>query len=179
MDTLKSCSQCHEDKTLADFYRNKSTKDGVQSYCKKCAYNVNKRYVTKMRSRANPEQQYSFKDERNKREFKDIVKGNTIRLYVDPLDLVKEWTEVEVSAEDASNPKLRRIVQTKKIKLVLPSHISIDAISAPVVEKSKYVNGEGKVTKREQYQVVQLKISLKENTMLPLDLDALQQELGC
>ena len=166
MDTLKSCSQCHEDKTLADFYRNKSTKDGVQSYCKKCAYNVNKRYVTKMRSRANPEQQYSFKDERNKREFKDIVKGNTIRLYVDPLDLVKEWTEVEV-AEDASNSKLRRIIQTKKIKLVLPSHISIDAISAPVVEKSKYVNSDGKVVKREQYQVVQLKISLNEPKSSP------------
>lgn len=158
MDTLKSCSQCHEDKTLADFYRNKSTKDGVQSYCKKCAYNVNKRYVTKMRSRANPEQQYSFKDERNKREFKDIVKGNTIRLYVDPLDLVKEWTEVDG-------------VQCKKIKLVLPSHISIDAISAPVVEKSKYMNGDGKVIKREQYQVVQLKISLNEPKSSPDTLD--------
>jgi len=30
------CTVCHQDKPRADFYRNRSRKDGLQSSCKRC-----------------------------------------------------------------------------------------------------------------------------------------------
>ena len=33
----KYCSKCKTDKSIADFYRNKSRYDGVDSYCKSCS----------------------------------------------------------------------------------------------------------------------------------------------
>ena len=35
---MKTCPICHEIKELSDFPKNKQTKDGTNTYCKKCMY---------------------------------------------------------------------------------------------------------------------------------------------
>lgn len=35
---MKYCSKCKKTKPLAEYWRNRSTKDGLQSYCKPCWY---------------------------------------------------------------------------------------------------------------------------------------------
>lgn len=33
----KKCAKCGQEKPLTEFYRNKKSSDGLQSYCKNCA----------------------------------------------------------------------------------------------------------------------------------------------
>jgi len=40
----KRCSQCKEFKLLSEFYKNSTTKDGLQNYCNKCHYESNGKY---------------------------------------------------------------------------------------------------------------------------------------
>jgi hypothetical protein len=40
----KRCSRCKETKPLSDFYKNKSKFDGLQSYCKWCINDANRRF---------------------------------------------------------------------------------------------------------------------------------------
>ena len=41
----KICSVCHRELSITEFYRKRSTKDGLQYHCKECTknYDVNKR----------------------------------------------------------------------------------------------------------------------------------------
>jgi hypothetical protein len=37
MNETKRCSKCHKELPLSEFWKNKSSRDGLQAYCKKCA----------------------------------------------------------------------------------------------------------------------------------------------
>ncbi len=39
---LKICQKCHKEKSLSDFYRNKTKKDAHNGICKVCQEEVNK-----------------------------------------------------------------------------------------------------------------------------------------
>lgn len=41
---MKICKKCNESKSSINFYKNSSTKDGLQSYCKSCDNLANKQY---------------------------------------------------------------------------------------------------------------------------------------
>lgn len=38
----KKCSRCGVEKPLSEFHKNRSSKDGLQNYCKQCSYESNK-----------------------------------------------------------------------------------------------------------------------------------------
>lgn len=42
---MKSCSRCKEVKSLSDFTKNKSSKDGLSNWCKSCKKLSDKRYI--------------------------------------------------------------------------------------------------------------------------------------
>ena len=44
MDTVKSCPKCDKDKPFDEFYRNKSTKDGLSYWCKSCQREADQEY---------------------------------------------------------------------------------------------------------------------------------------
>lgn len=44
MDT-KICPKCSIEKPVSEFYKNKSCKDGLGTYCKKCANEAQKKYI--------------------------------------------------------------------------------------------------------------------------------------
>jgi 5-methylcytosine-specific restriction endonuclease McrA len=48
---MKICSKCRINKNFTDFYRNKSSKDGYQNYCKTCNDLVNKKYCDSNREK--------------------------------------------------------------------------------------------------------------------------------
>lgn len=50
---MKLCTRCKTTKTLAEFSRNISTKDGLQAYCKPCMYEINKDYRLNNRDKLN------------------------------------------------------------------------------------------------------------------------------
>jgi len=41
---MKTCSKCKETKPLSEFYKNRSTKDGLQAYCKICQSKYQAKY---------------------------------------------------------------------------------------------------------------------------------------
>lgn len=51
--TQKTCSRCKEEKTLDLFYKNKSRKDGVSTYCKFCMNEAKKKTPSYERSKKN------------------------------------------------------------------------------------------------------------------------------
>lgn len=40
----KTCVRCKKDLPTTDFYKQAKTKDGLSCYCKKCSYEINKKY---------------------------------------------------------------------------------------------------------------------------------------
>jgi hypothetical protein len=40
----KRCCKCHKNKLIGEFYKDKKSKDGLQTYCKICSYLVNKKW---------------------------------------------------------------------------------------------------------------------------------------
>ena len=44
MEPTKFCVKCGREKKLTSFYKNKSSKDGVQTYCKICQTEIGKKY---------------------------------------------------------------------------------------------------------------------------------------
>jgi hypothetical protein len=57
MSIKKSCVRCKEEKEIAEFYKNKNTKDGFQSYCKKCEYIINKENKKKYQQKSEVKKQ--------------------------------------------------------------------------------------------------------------------------
>ena len=43
-NSTKVCSKCGEEKSISEFHKDKSTKDGLKSYCKSCAKEYKKAY---------------------------------------------------------------------------------------------------------------------------------------
>ena len=71
----KTCIKCKEKKSIKEFGRNKSSKDGLNYYCKQCANKYSKEYriknLNKLRRRARI---YSRRNNREIREWLDTVK---------------------------------------------------------------------------------------------------------
>jgi hypothetical protein len=44
VEIVKNCNKCKESKDLSEFHKQKSTKDGLRSQCKKCRKGINKKY---------------------------------------------------------------------------------------------------------------------------------------
>ena len=44
MTELKRCSRCEKEQSIANFYKNKASKDGLHPICKKCKAIYNKQY---------------------------------------------------------------------------------------------------------------------------------------
>ena len=49
---MKTCTKCHQEKELTEFYKNRSTKDGLHSYCKTCFKASTKAYHQSERGKA-------------------------------------------------------------------------------------------------------------------------------
>jgi len=46
---MKQCSKCGEEKPLTEYYKQKSNKDGLYTYCKSCKYNQQRQWFNKNR----------------------------------------------------------------------------------------------------------------------------------
>lgn len=67
---MKKCSKCKEEKSLSEFGKNKRKSDGLQTYCKTCKKEVDKKYYAK-----NSETQKSqIKKARRNRKYETTLK---------------------------------------------------------------------------------------------------------
>lgn len=74
----KKCVSCKETKNIEFFSKNKSSRDGYKSYCKKCASEQNKRYRQRHREKINERNKrwyYESKKVKEQRTQKEISKG--------------------------------------------------------------------------------------------------------
>jgi DNA replicative helicase MCM subunit Mcm2 (Cdc46/Mcm family) len=44
METMKTCTKCSISKPIGEYNKHKQTKDGLNSWCRKCTYTQNKEY---------------------------------------------------------------------------------------------------------------------------------------
>ena len=90
---LRICSQCHEEKTLDNFYKQEKYKDGYTPRCKKCIAKYNKWWA-----KNNPEKikQYSI-DYRKKKVAEDCSK---FRFYQLKGEAKKRGLSCDISEED-------------------------------------------------------------------------------
>ncbi|MDA2623253.1 HNH endonuclease [Bacillus cereus] len=75
---IKKCVTCKEDKSLSEYSKNKSTKDGLKTYCKKCASEAGKRYREKHREKvlqAKKDWYETTKKNKEARTSKALVEG--------------------------------------------------------------------------------------------------------
>ena len=64
----KVCSKCKEEKPLSSFCSNRTNRDGLHYQCKKCHYEINRRWNNKnkhKKARRNIEYRYNIKYEDN------------------------------------------------------------------------------------------------------------------
>lgn len=62
---MKTCTRCKTKKSLADFYKQTSSKDGKMSRCKKCCAEYNKEWAAKNPERAKERWRIAEKKSRN------------------------------------------------------------------------------------------------------------------
>ena len=112
-EPLKKCSNCGELKPFSEFGKNKNTKDGLQTWCKKCAkeyYENNKEKMKEYREN-NKEKIKEYKKEYNKNNYVRIWCTDTIRLHrkrgyivnitIDELyDIVKDKPSCEICGKE-------------------------------------------------------------------------------
>lgn len=99
MINIKQCSRCKEEKATNEFYKGKSSKDGLRSYCKKCTkqyYQNNKEKIKeKMR-----EYRQSKKGKETRRIYFQSEKGREIKKRSDKkYHQTKKWKEVKRKAD--------------------------------------------------------------------------------
>ena len=66
---FKMCSKCNEEKDIAEFYKNRKSRDGLYCYCKTCAKKKNKNYYN------NNKNQIIERTSKYYEENKDDLKG--------------------------------------------------------------------------------------------------------
>lgn len=60
---MKTCNGCHVEKPLADFYKARHTRDGLEHRCKKCNHAANRRSRKKHYDSAKASEQYQRRKE--------------------------------------------------------------------------------------------------------------------
>lgn len=81
---MKKCISCKKEKDLSNFSKSKNNKDGLKTYCKKCASEQNKKYREKNRSNINKKKRQEYhiskinKEERTEQEIKNGGKVCTV-----------------------------------------------------------------------------------------------------
>lgn len=78
MEDVKRCPKCGETKSIDEFYKNKSRKDGHSAWCKVCDNANNKRYVQNNREHMREYERYDYykNHEDHKRRRREYVKNN-------------------------------------------------------------------------------------------------------
>jgi len=81
--TNKTCFKCGENKSLDEFSRNKSKKDGMQTYCKKCNAQYNKKYRKGHKKRVNASgREYYERVGRQKAGHQSMYENKNSSLYL-------------------------------------------------------------------------------------------------
>ena len=89
MDKTKKCNKCKCVKNLDNFYRNKSRKDGHDTWCKECSNEYSKKYYNKN----------SDKIKRRIKQWNEKIKTNSIYSYIKRY-LTKRKAVINASVED-------------------------------------------------------------------------------
>jgi len=78
-EPLKKCSNCGELKPFSEFYKDKCSKDGLQSYCKKCM----KEYYENNKEKINKQQKEYYENNKEKinKQQKEYNKNNYVRRW--------------------------------------------------------------------------------------------------
>lgn len=87
---LKKCSKCKVEKPCSEFYKNKSTTDGLNYQCKECKLEYNKKNIDKIRERAKAAW---IKNQLNNLNDKDMIILKTAS-GIDTKELVKVKREI-------------------------------------------------------------------------------------
>jgi hypothetical protein len=107
LSDMKRCSKCKKVKALEEFYKNSSSKDGRQTYCKQCQTEKYKSKEYRVWKR-----QYDMKeDQRTKR--KERQDNNRDNLYKSQLKWRNENVE-KVVAHEKLNYAIRKGIVVKK-----------------------------------------------------------------
>ena len=78
---MKICTKCKEEKSLGDFRKQSSTKDGLKYYCKKCDNRIAKKYYEKNKGKIVNNVKQWQKDNPNKvKEYKKSYYGKSKRV---------------------------------------------------------------------------------------------------
>lgn len=72
-DMDKQCGKCKKHKSLSEFNKNKTHKDGLQHWCKQCALEIAKRWYAKNKHREEVRERLRKADQRQVKKFKDAI----------------------------------------------------------------------------------------------------------
>jgi hypothetical protein len=139
----KICTKCSTEKHIGDFYKKKSTKDGLRPECKVCTNEVNKKYVEKNAEKVAEthrkyreenrahilEQQSKYRDEnreivrKRSRDWGRKNSGKVTAYQKQYYRLNKDWISEKKSIYDKANlpKKVIREQRRRSLRKQLPS----------------------------------------------------------
>lgn len=118
---MKLCPHCHLEKELSEFYKDKSHKDGLQSYCKVCNDEKKKEYIrTSEKRRRKANQTHRLWCLRNKERVKQNKKEYYYKNREGVLLQAKQWKENHSDYNRLWQKQYRARQKRAKAKLAQP-----------------------------------------------------------
>jgi hypothetical protein len=121
---IKTCSKCHIEKEITEFHKNKATKDGFNSICKKCAIEKTRKYgiehpeklkENKKREYIKNIKKYNVSNKKYQEEHKEEIKINKKCYYEINREDFKEKSKIYY--ENNKNSQLKKCVEYVKKNL--------------------------------------------------------------
>jgi hypothetical protein len=127
---MKMCSKCKNEKSLDEFFNNKSTKDGKSNYCKNChTLETKNRKYNYHYDRKNYSKEYYLKNKERLKPIRELWKQNNKQKQS---ELSKNWYEknkIEKLKKNAINEKYQMIHNpiyrlTKNLRTRIPNALN-------------------------------------------------------
>jgi len=119
---LKICAKCKQKKEINDFYKSKISKDGAESYCKKCKLSYARRYKEHKREYDKKRRERLKNDPKFIKKGKELYKRRKIKGKVKKyIEKNKEWIKnyrqkylINFANYKSYNSKIELFEQTRK-----------------------------------------------------------------
>lgn len=114
---MRICSKCKKEKSLSEFYKDKSSKDGYCCWCKKCKDKSTKKFRKK-----NPEWQQNYMKEYHLKNNYDISYEDFLNLYNEQngqCGICKKYISIDIDSEKHLKANVDHNHTNKKVRGLL------------------------------------------------------------